>query len=74
MPLKQRNQTNQFFRTFLSILADLNNAVGWIVSTCSLISKSSSAFTNPLGIVQNAPFTINITHIQVYDFSVLLEG
>ena len=29
-------------RTFLSILADLNNAAVWIVSSCHLISKFSS--------------------------------
>ena len=42
-------------------MADLNNAAAWIVSTCPLISKSSSPFTNPLGIVQSAPITIGIT-------------
>ena len=30
----------QVFRTLLSILADLNNAVVWLDSTCTLISKS----------------------------------
>ena len=33
---------------FLSILADLNNAVVWMVSIRSLISKSSSPCSNPL--------------------------
>ena len=41
--------TLQLFRTLLSIQADLNHAVVWIVSTCPLISKSSSVFTNPFG-------------------------
>ena len=47
--------------TPFSILADLSNDVVWMVSTCSLISKSSSPFTNPLGIVPSAPTTIGIT-------------
>ena len=33
----------QVSRTLLSILADLKNAVVWMVSTCPLISKSSSS-------------------------------
>ena len=48
-------------RTLLSILADINNAVVWIVFTCPLIFKSSSPFTNPLRIVPSAPITIGIT-------------
>ena len=51
----------QVTRTLLSILADLNNAVVWMVSTCLLISKSSSPFTNPLGIVPSASITILTT-------------
>ena len=47
-------------RTLLSILINLNNAVVWMVSTYPLISKSSSSFTNPLGIVLSAPTTILI--------------
>ena len=35
----------QVSSTLLSILADLNNAVIWIVSTHSLMSKSSNPFT-----------------------------
>ena len=42
----------QVSRTLLSILADLDNAVIWMVSTCPLASKSSSSFTNSLGIAQ----------------------
>ena len=51
----------QVTRILLSILADLNNAVVSMVSTCSLISKSPSPFTNLLGIVPNALITIGIT-------------
>ena len=47
----------QVSSTLLSILANLNNAVHRMVSTCSLISKSSSPFTNNLEIVPNTPFT-----------------
>ena len=42
----------QVSRILLIFLADLNNVVVWMVSTTPLISKSSSPFINPLGIVQ----------------------
>ena len=47
-------------RTLLSILADLNNEVVWIVSIHLLISKSSSPFNNPMMTVPRAPITIGI--------------
>ena len=47
-------------RTLLSILAVLNNAVVWMVSTRPPTSKSSSPFSNPFVIVPNAPITIGI--------------
>ena len=50
----------QVSRTLLSILAVLNNAVVWIVSTCPPTSKSSSPFSNPLVIVPKAPITIGM--------------
>ena len=50
----------QVSRTLLSILAVLNNAVVWMVSTCQPTSKSSSPFGNPLVTVTNAPITIGI--------------
>ena len=47
-----------------SILQDysqyLNNAVVWIVSPYLFISKSSSLFTNPLGIIPSLPTTVDI--------------
>ena len=54
------NKSPQISWTLLSILADLNNDVMLIVSSCSLISKSSSPFTNPLVTVPRAPITIGI--------------
>ena len=45
----------------LSILVDLNNVVVWMVSTRSLISKTSSPYSNPLVTVSSAPITIGIT-------------
>ena len=47
-------------RTLLSILAVLNNAVVWMVSTHLPLSNSSSPFNNPLVTVPNAPITIGI--------------
>ena len=38
----RQNISPQVSRTHLKILADLNNAVVWMVSNCPLISKSSS--------------------------------
>ena len=46
--------------TLLSILAILNNAVVWMVSTCPPTSKSSSLFNNPLLTVPKAPIIIGI--------------
>ena len=50
----------QVSRTLLSILAVLNNAVVWMVSTRPPTSNSSSPFRNPLVTVPNAPITIGI--------------
>ena len=45
----------------LSILADLNNVVFWMVTVHPLISKSCSTFINRSLIVPRAPYTISIT-------------
>ena len=47
-------------RTLLNILAYLNKAVFWMVSTRSVISKSSSPFINPSVTVPRALITIGI--------------
>ena len=50
----------QHVSSILSILADLNNPVVWVVSTHPLISKSPSPCTNPLVTVPGARITIGI--------------
>ena len=54
------SKSPQISRTLLSILAVLNNAVVWMVSTRPPTSKSSSPFSNPLVTVPNAPIVIGI--------------
>ena len=56
----ERQQVVSSSRTFLSILAVLDNVVVWMVSTRPQTSKSSSPFCNPLVTVPNAPITIGI--------------
>ena len=54
------SKSPQVPRTLLSILAVLNNAVVWMVSTRPPTSKSSSPFSNSLVTVPNTPITIGI--------------
>ena len=61
----------QVSRTLLSILAELNNAVVYMVSNCALIYKYFIPFTNPLGIVPSAPITIGITVTFMFQFCFL---
>ena len=56
----------QTSRTLLSILADLNNAIPWTVSTHPLISKSSSLCISPLVNVTKGPITIGITDTFIF--------
>ena len=51
----------QACRNLFRILTELNNVVAWIVSIYPLISKFSSLFTNPLGIITSTQITIGIT-------------
>ena len=55
------NKSPQVSWNLLSILADLNNALVWMVSARLLIFLSSSPFTNPLRIIPSPPITITIT-------------
>ena len=55
------SKSSQVSRTLLSILADVTNAVVLMVSSGSLVSKSSRPFTNPFVTVSSAPITIGIT-------------
>ena len=65
----------QVSRTFLSILAVLNNALVWMVPTHPPTSKSSSPFSNPLVTVPNAPITIGIiVTCMFHSFSIPLQG
>ena len=52
---------SQVSRTLLSILAVFKDAVGWVVSICPLVSKSSCPITNSFGIVLIALIKIGIT-------------
>ena len=54
------SNSHEVFQTLLSILADINNAVVWMVSARPLISKSSSPGINSLVTVPRAPITIGI--------------
>ena len=53
------SKSPQVSKTFLSILAVLNSAVVWMVSTRPPTSKSSNSFINPLVTVTKAPITID---------------
>ena len=50
----------QISRTFPCILADLNNAVVWMVSTGPVISKSFTPFIYPSLTILRAPITVSI--------------
>ena len=55
------HKSSQGSRTLLSILADFNNAVVWMVSTWPIFSKFSCPFTNALVAVPRASITNCIT-------------
>ena len=57
------SKSPSFSRTLYSILADLNNAVIWMVLARPSISNHTSPLTKPLGIVLIEPITIGITII-----------
>ena len=70
------SQPPQVTRILLVILAVLNNAVVWIVSTIVSNSKSSSPFSNHLITVPKAPITIRIivTFMFHSSFPILLQS
>ena len=69
------SKSPQVSRTLLSILAVLNNAVVWMVSTGPPTSKSSSPFSNLLVTVPNAPITTGIIVTCMFQiFSVPWQG
>ena len=55
------SKSPQVSRALLSILADFNNGVVWVLSISPLISESSSPCSNPLVNVPRATTTISIT-------------
>ena len=65
-------KTSEVSRTLLSILADLNHAVVWMVSSRPLIFKSSRPVINPLVTVTSAPITIDITVIFMFHSKVFV--
>ena len=67
------NKSPQISRTLLSILADLNNAVVWVVSTRTLISKSTNPSTSYLMIVPSAPITIGVTVLFMFHSFLVLK-
>ena len=58
----------QVSRTLLSILAVVNDAVVWMVSTRLTTPKSSSHSSNPLVTVLKAPLTIGIIVTFIFHF------
>ena len=65
------SKSHQFSRTLLSIQADLNNAIVFMVTSRLLISKSSSPCTNLLVTLPNALITIGITcHSFFFSFQI----
>ena len=68
------SKSSQVSRTLLSILADFNNAVVWIVSIRPVIFKSSSCYTNPLVSVLRAPITISIIVTFMFLFNSLTRS
>ena len=68
-------KSNQVSRTLLSILADLSNAILWLVSACIPVSSSSSLLYKPSRTVPSAPIIIGITVTFIFhNFLVLWQG
>ena len=56
---------SQISETLLSILADLNNAVVWLVSSRPPISASFSPYTNPMRTVLSTNYNFYQRHFHV---------
>ena len=69
------SKSPQVSRILISILADLNIAVVWMVSTRPLISKSSGPCTNTLVTIPRTPFTTGIIiTFMLHCFSIPKQG
>ena len=64
--LSLESKSPQISGTLLSILADLSNAVVWMVSIFLLIFNSFSPFFKPSGTAPSEPTTIGITSIHMF--------
>ena len=63
------SKSPQVSRTFISILADLNDVVFWIVLIRPPIFNSSSTFSRHLGTVSSVPITMgNIVSLKFHNF------
>ena len=58
---------HQVFWTLLSIRANLNNAIVWMILLRLVISMSSSSCTNPLVSVPTAPIISDVTVILMFN-------
>ena len=54
------SKSPQVSGTFLSILADINNVLVWMISTRPLISNSFSPCNNPLVAITSSPIIIGM--------------
>ena len=61
-------QVSSISKTLQSILGDLYNAVNWMVSTCLLISKSSSLLINPIITVPRTPITVTFMFHSFFNY------
>ena len=62
------NKSSKVSRALVSILADLNNAVVWIISILPLILRPSSLSSNPFWTVWRVPRIIAITVTMKFHF------
>ena len=63
---KRDSKSPQISKILLSILADLNYTLVWMVSIRLAISNTSSPLSKPLGIILSTPVTIGVTVALLY--------